>query len=120
MTRYAIVLEVDSPPALVPYTDFQTLKQRMGIEWAEVAQRWTVGDLGLAMLVDEEGRLKDDPIVNELGTTLCRFMDAPIVGTAAIVADRGEDIEGLTEDEAQNVLGALDTLLDVMLEGGRS
>lgn len=119
MSGYAIVLEVDAPPVLVPYTNFQTLKQRMGIEWAEIAQRWTVGDLGLAMLVDEEGRLKSDPTVNELATTLCRFMDAPIVGTAAIVADRGEDIDGLTEDEAQNVLGALDTLLDVMLEGGK-
>jgi len=112
MNGYAIILDVDAPPALVAYEGFAGLKKQLGIDMAEVACRPTIADFRAVMLVDEEGLLKDGPEYNALATAITAYNDAewPIVGPAAILGYDDEDICGLTAEQAQEVVKLLDVL----------
>lgn len=112
MNGYAIILDVDAPPALVAYEGFAGLKKQLGIDMAEVACRPTIADFRAIMLVDEDGLLKDRPEYNALATAITAYANwaNEIVGPAAILGDDGEDICGLTAEQAQEVVKLLDVL----------
>jgi hypothetical protein len=112
MNGYAIILDVDAPPALVAYEGFAGLKKQLGIDMAEVACRPTIADFRVIMLVDEDGLLKDGPKYNALATAITAYANwhNEIVGPAAILGDDGEDICGLTAEQAQEVVKLLDVL----------
>ena len=112
MSTYAIIIDVDAPPALVAYEGFAGLKRQLGIDMAEVACRPTIADFRVIVLVDEEGLLKNEPQYNALATVLTAHAEWPnnIVGPAAILGDDGEDICGLTAEQAQEVIKFLDVL----------
>jgi hypothetical protein len=114
MSKYAIIIDVDAPPALVAYEGFAGLKKQLGIDMAEVAGRYVVSDIHAVMLVDEEGLLKDSPEYNQLASlfrehlTTSIFAAEGIVGSAALVGDDGEDLVGFSEEEAREVLKFLE------------
>jgi len=112
MSKYAIIIDVDAPPALVAYEGFAGLKKQLGIDMAEVACRPAIADFRAIMLVDEEGLLKGGPEYNALATAITAHAEWPndIVGPAAILGDDGEDICGLTAEQAQEVIKLLDAL----------
>lgn len=112
MKGYAVIIDVDAPPALVAYEGFAGLKKQLGIDMAEVACRPTIADFRVIMLVDEEGLLKDGPEYNALATAITAHAEWPnnIVGPAAILGDDGEDICGLTAEQAQEVLKFLEVI----------
>lgn len=61
------------------------------------------------MIVDEEGLLKAEPHMNFLGSYLYGILDhgQPIVGTALIMKEKGENIVWLDEAEAEEVASNL-------------
>ena len=114
MSTYAIIIDVDAPPAMVAYEGFSGLKKSLGIGMAEVASRPTIADFTTILLVDEEGLLKDGPQQNALASAVhSRFSYGGdnLVGPAAIVGDDGEDICGLTAEQAEEVMKFLEGLL---------
>jgi len=113
MSTYAIIIDVDAPPAMVAYEGFSGLKKSLGIGMAEVACRPTIADFRVIVLVDEEGLLKNEPQYNALATALTAHAEWPnnIVGPAAILGDDGEDICGLTAEQVQEVMKFLEGLL---------
>lgn len=117
MNTYAVLIGVDSPPALIPYTGFHGLKGEMGCDMAEVAARATISDIRCMMLVDEEGLLRDTPEYNELASAFREsvtsgiFPPEGLVGVAAVVKDTGEDLTGFTFEEAHAVLQWMEDLV---------
>jgi hypothetical protein len=115
MSTYAIIIDVDGPPARVAYEGFSGLKKSLGMWVAEVASRPTIADFTTILLVDEEGRLKDSPQQNALASAVHRrfsYGGDNLVGPAAIVGDDGEDICGLTAEQAEEVMKFLEALHD--------
>jgi hypothetical protein len=118
MSTYAIIIDVDGPPAMVAYEGFNALKKSLGIDMAEVAGRFMVSDIQMLMLVDEEGLLGDEPQHNELASVFRAHLSTsifgpePLVGNAALVKDDGDDLQGFSEEEAREVMKFLDALHD--------
>lgn len=112
MSRYAVIIEVDGPPTLATYLGFNNLKQQMGIDMAEVACRPVIDGLKTVMLVDEDGRLKDDSSYNAMASSVTSHAkwDNEIVGPAAIIgiSEDQEDITGLSLDQAHKVISFLE------------
>jgi len=117
MSTYAIIIDVDAPPAMVAYEGFNALKKRLGIDMAEVAGRFMVSDIQVLMLVDEEGLLGEEVQYNDLASVFRAhlstniFAPEPLVGNAALVKDDGEDLQGFSEEEAREVMKFLESLL---------
>jgi hypothetical protein len=117
MSEYAVLIGVDSPPALIKYTGFQGLKAEMDCDMAEVAARATISDIRCIMLVDEEGLLRDNPEYNELASAFRESVTSGIfpsegtVGIAAVVKDTGEDLAGFSFEEAHAVLQWMEDLV---------
>lgn len=108
----AIIIGI-TESSVVEYESFSKLKEAMGADYAEVARRGLLGDIPVIILVDEEGRLADKEINDDASfmaeeiNSYVMFADA-LVGTAAIVKNGEEDIEGFTDDEAASVRSAME------------
>lgn len=113
---YAVIIDIDAPPAMVPYEGFTALKKHLDCDMAEVAARGMVSDIPVIMLVDEEGLLRDDAEYNDLASLFYSafyssiFPPSGIVGICALVKDTGEDLVGFSLEEAQEVLKFVEEL----------
>jgi len=113
VSKYAVIISADAPPTLAVYLGFNNLKKQMGIDTAEVACRFVIDgieeDIKVVMLVDEEGKLKQKPLYNEMASALTTISNAGnvIVGPAAIVSDEDEHTDGLSLNEAQYIINCL-------------
>jgi len=100
-----VIIIEDEKLVQVPYESFGALKKRMNCDMAEVAMRGVIGDIRVLILVDEEGRLKENPALNEVATAMSEYLGNGwwlanyLVGTAALVCDDGEDMRGFTPEE---------------------
>lgn len=113
MERFVIVMPVDTSAYLLPCDDgdtckLETLQKLVGgpIEMADtcLTASWAREDVdSIQMAVNEEGLLQELPY-NEHATTLYAydFIDT-LVGPAALVAVRGEDLIGFAKPVAESI-----------------
>lgn len=107
----AIIIGI-TESSVIEYETFTQLKKAMGAEYAEVARRGLLGDIPVLILVDEEGKLNgkevndDASFMAEEINSYVLFADV-LVGTAAMVKNGEEDLEGFSDDEVAAVRSAL-------------
>lgn len=80
--------------------------EQIGCEWIECVHARGLPK-GVVMLIDEEGKLKDGPLINFLGSWFYGTADhgEPIVGDCILVVDSGETWSGFDDETAlRNVL----------------
>lgn len=117
--RYAVRLGVDGTVERVNVgrsIELETLQQLVGGYIETVTVRSTVlGDL--IMLVDEEGKLKDKE-TNDIATQL--YALDRIAGTAILLAERGEDFEGFTDESAKALMNDICERIRPLTEEGEA
>lgn len=98
---------------VVEYESFNKLKEDMGVDYVEVARRGVLGDTPVLILVDEEGKLNgkepndDASFMAEEINSYVLFADV-LVGTAALVKNGEEDLEGFSDEEAAAMRSAME------------
>ena len=114
MERYVIVMPADTGAYLLPCDDgdtcrLETLQDLVGgpIETAEscLGPSWAREEVdSLPLIVNEEGLLQELP-PNEAATDLYqyRYMGTGIVGTAVLMAARGEELIGFAEPVCRTI-----------------
>lgn len=114
MERYVIVIPADAGAYLLPCDDgdtcrLETLQDLVGgpIETAEscLGPSWAREEVdSLPLIVNEEGLLQELP-QNEAATDLYqyRYMGTGIVGTAVLMAARGEELIGFAEPVCRTI-----------------
>lgn len=117
--RYAVRLGVDGTVERVNVgrsIELETLQQLVGGYIETVTVRSTIlGDL--IMLVDEEGKLKDKE-TNDIATQL--YALDRIAGTAILLAERGEDFEGFTDESAKALMNDICERIRPLTEEGEA
>ena len=113
MDRYAIVIPSEGDLALLHCwpgdgLDLETLQSLVEgpIETVPTVllDGWSgEKDVGLTLIVNEEGKLRGLPI-NESATDMAAVLGDTIVGNAVLMGVRGEDFVGLQETAAENIV----------------
>lgn len=102
-----IVITTDNDMYMANFRSFSDIADKMGWSLTEHVKPWGFGDTPYCLLIDEEGRLKEDPHMNPIGSLLYGFIvhKTPIVGDIVIMKDvntlDGPDIDGLDDAEIQ-------------------
>lgn len=114
MERFVIVMPVDTSAYLLPCDDgdtctLETLQALVGgpIEAADtcLAASWAREDVdSIQLIVNEEGLLQELPF-NERATDLYqyRYMGTGIVGTAVLMAARGDELIGFARPVCETI-----------------
>lgn len=114
MERFVIVMPVDTSAYLLPCDDgdtckLETLQKLVGgpIEMADtcLAASWAREDVdSIQLIVNEEGLLQELPF-NERATDLYqyRYMGTGIVGTAVLMAARGDELIGFARPVCETI-----------------
>lgn len=114
MERFVIVMPVDTSAYLLPCDDgdtckLETLQNLVGgpIEAADtcLAASWAREDVdSIQLIVNEEGLLQELPF-NERATDLYqyRYMGTGIVGTAVLMAARGDELIGFARPVCETI-----------------
>lgn len=114
MERFVIVMPVGTSAYLLPCDDgdtckLKTLQELVGgpIEAADtcLAASWAREDVdSIQLIVNEEGLLQELPF-NERATDLYqyRYMGTGIVGTAVLMAARGDELIGFTKPVCETI-----------------
>lgn len=105
-------------PEIVPVQGkdiLAVIRKMIGCEWVEVVRTRRLGNKYI-MIVDEEGRLKDAPLFNEIASYIYGIEQhgEPIVGDAAIIrmeraSDGSEDLEWMNREEAEILTNTIRT-----------
>ena len=113
MERYAIVSVPGEEPIMLHCFPGDTLEleelQQIVCGYIEsvptvLAKEWSGEDgVGTVLFVNEEGKLKGLP-VNEWATDISALYNDVIVGNAVLMGVKGEDVIGLTEKAAKNIM----------------
>lgn len=113
MERYAIIIKTDGVCVLLHCYpgDCLSLEEMQKIVEGHIeavptalAQGWSQEPgVGLALIVNEEGKLRNLP-VNQTATDLSAAYNDVIVGNAILLGTTDEDFIGLTERAAQNIM----------------
>ncbi len=70
----------------------------LGCSWAKEGE-----DVGIVFVINEEGKLMNLP-VNELATDMSAVYNDVIVGNALMMLTKGDELIGLTEEAADNII----------------
>lgn len=113
MERYAIIIKTEGVCVLLHCYpgDCLSLEEMQKIVEGHIeavptalAQGWSQEPgVGLALIVNEEGKLQNLP-VNQTATDLSAAYNDVIVGNAILLGTTDEDFIGLTERAAQNIM----------------
>ena len=104
-----IVITTKNDMYVANFRNFPQIAEKMGWELTEHVKPWGFGSTPYCMLIDEEGRLKEKPELNNLGSLLYGFLvhKTPIVGDIVIMKDvltlDGPDIGGLDDEEVTEI-----------------
>ena len=114
MDRYVIVIKPDGWYRLLHCYpgDSLELKELQALVGGYIetvptvlADNWTrEEDVGVIMLVNEEGKLMGLP-PNRAATVMIQSLSDIIVGTAVLMGRRGKELIGLSERAARNIAG---------------
>ena len=116
MDRYAIVIRSDGktiklhcfPGDTVPLKDLQEMVEgHIEVTPTMLAASWSreKDTDAIILIINEEGKLKGLPL-NQKATDISgiNLYDDVIVGNAILMAVRGEELIGLTEEAADNII----------------
>ena len=80
--------------------ELETYRDLIGCDWIDIARR-NIGDKEYDIVVDDEGLLKENPIVSAFSGT----KDPMLVGTMVIcgTADSEGVLTGLSEEDLENI-----------------
>ena len=113
-TQEVKILECDPQEEM-----FEIARGAIGCDWIELVETEALSKDGYLLLIDEEGKLRDDDLmINCIASELYgadRHGD-PIVGNAMAVRAGDEQLELLTEDEAKRLASALERKRDRAIE----
>ena len=106
MERFVIVMPVDTSAYLLPCDDGDTCKLET-LQKADtcLAASWAREDVdSIQLIVNEEGLLQELPF-NERATDLYqyRYMGTGIVGTAVLMAARGDELIGFARPVCETI-----------------
>lgn len=112
MDRYVIVIKPDGWYGLLhcyPGDSLELKELQALVGWyietapTVLADNWTrEEDVGVIMLVNEEGKLMGLP-VNQMATDMIQHPYDTIVGAAVLMGRRGDALIGLSEQAARNI-----------------
>lgn len=100
-TQEVKILECDPQEEL-----FKIARGAIGCDWIELVEPEPLARDGFLLLIDEEGKLRNDELGINCIASLLYGADQhgdPIVGDAIVVKSAGECLELLTSDEAQHL-----------------
>ena len=99
---------------IAKHIELETYRDLIGCDWIDIARR-NIGDKEYDIVVDDEGLLKENPIVSAFSGT----KDPVLVGTMVIcgTADSEGVLTGLSEEDLENIKKHKSYYLQIDSEG---